>query len=122
VYLSRKSPSPLDLERTEFSLPPANESQTTLNQLRHVASLWETFHAQAEQMKVFVGELETLIGSGKKTSKSRNSTKDSVVFAAKAQPFRPANEQPAITTREKAQPAAGHVIPFDDDFSEFDEF
>ena len=40
--------APLDLEITKFALLPPNESKTILGQLRKVASLWETFHAQAD--------------------------------------------------------------------------
>lgn len=86
------------------------------------ASASEELIAQAEQMKVFVGELESLIGNGKKAAKGRQSMKDTVVAAAKAKPHRVSYKQPANTSTEKATPTAGHVIPFDEDFNEFDEF
>lgn len=86
------------------------------------AAASEELIAQAEQMKVFVGELESLIGSGRKAAKGRNSIKDTVYPAAKAKPHRVTNKQPANTIRQEAKPIAGHVIPFDDDFNEFDEF
>jgi hypothetical protein len=73
-------------------------------------------------MKVFVGELKSLIGSGKRAAKDRNSIQDTVVPTAKANPHRVTHKQPANTIREEAQPIGGHVIPFDDDFNEFDEF
>ncbi len=76
------------------------------------AAASEELIAQAEQMKVFVGELESLIGSGRKAAKGRNSIKDTVYPAAKAKPHRVTNKQPAKyhQTGGQAHCGARHTV------------
>lgn len=81
--------------------------------------------AQAEQMRGFVGELENLVGAGKKAVK-RSPAKNSAIARAVEQRavIAPARQPAALATvaARETRSQAEQIIPLDDGFNEFDDF
>jgi len=86
------------------------------------ASASEELIAQAEQMKVFVGELKSLLGSGEMRSEKQNPIKEAAVPAAVERTSGSSIKQPPRTVAQDSKSAAAEVIPFDEDLDEFDDF
>ena len=87
------------------------------------ASASEELISQAEQMRAFVADLENLTGSGKKSSKNGNPIKDTPSPASNKKPPSATNNRPEnAATTATARANTAHMIPFDDDYNDFDEF